>query len=53
MPEQGQGVNVALDEALLHSLCKLLQTVVSSAQWDLELKLPGLAPVPGEGITLN
>ena len=55
MPEQGQGINVALDEALLHSLCKLLQTVVSSAQWELELKLPGVAPVPGEGagVTLN
>lgn len=55
LPEQGQGVNVALDEALLHSLCKLLQTVVGSAQWDLELKLPGVVPVAGEGagVTLN
>lgn len=55
MPEQGQGVNVALDEALLHSLCKLIQSVVGTAQWDLELKLPGAVPVPDDraGVTLN
>ena len=55
LPEKGQGVNVALDEALLHSLCKLLQTVVKSAQWDIDLRLPGAVPEMGEGagVTLN
>ena len=54
MPLEGQGINVALDEALLHSLSKLLQNVVKGADWDMELNLPvGMAPVAGPAVTLN
>ena len=45
---------MALDEALLHSLSKLLQNVVKGADWDMELNLPiGMAPVAGPAVTLN
>jgi len=54
LPLEGQGVNVALDEALLHSLSKLLQDVVKGADWDLELSLPvAMATVAGAAVTLN
>ena len=54
LPAVGEGINVALDEALLHSLCKLLQTVVKGAEWDIALSLPsGIGPVAGSAVTLN
>lgn len=56
LPMNGQGVNIALDETLLHSFCKLLQNAVTRAEWDLKLELPQspLAAVPLEGArTLN
>lgn len=44
LPAQGQGINVALDEVLLHLLSGLLLKVVKGAEWELELHLPtGLA----------
>ena len=45
LPLNGQGVNLALDENLLHSLCKILQNAVSRADWDLRLELPRSAMV--------
>ena len=36
-PEQGQGIDIALDKQLLHSVCKLLQDTVSKTDWDLDL----------------
>ena len=39
-PPSGQGVNVTLDDTLLHSLCLLLQEVVAGTDWDLTLSLP-------------
>ena len=39
-PSSGQGVNVTLDDTLLHSLCLLLQEVVAGTDWDLTLSLP-------------
>lgn len=48
LPEQGQGITVALDEALLHSLFNLMQRVVKLAEWDMELKLPAAAATPIE-----
>ncbi len=56
LPMKGQGVNIALDETLLHSFCKLLQNVVTRAEWDIKLELPQspLLPMPVEGArTLN
>jgi hypothetical protein len=40
LPHQGQGVTLALDDTLLHGLCKLLQDVVAKAEWDMVLGLP-------------
>jgi hypothetical protein len=39
-PPSGQGVNVTLDDTLLHSFCRLLQKVVAGTDWDLTLSLP-------------
>lgn len=54
LPMNGQGINLNLDERLLHSLCGLLQKSVQKADWDMQLLLPGVAPesVP-ERRTLN
>ena len=56
LPMKGQGVNIALDERLLHSFCKLLQNVVTRAEWDMILNLPqsplSLQPIEGAR-TLN
>jgi hypothetical protein len=40
LPQQGQGVTLALDDTLLHGLCKLLQDVVAKCEWDIVLALP-------------
>ena len=50
LPQQGQGVTLALDDILLHGLCKLLQDVVGKAEWDIVLTLPtGPAAAGTEG----
>ena len=36
-PESGQGIDLALNQQLLHSICKLLQDTVSKTDWDLDL----------------
>ena len=36
-PSTGQGVELALNQTLLHSICKLLQDTASKADWDLDL----------------
>jgi hypothetical protein len=41
-PQQGQGVNLTLDNTLLHSVCKLLQNAVAKSDWDIVLELPAL-----------
>ncbi len=43
-PGQGQGVTLALDSVLVHSLCRLVQAAVKNSDWDMELRLPGAAP---------
>ena len=48
LPAEGQGVNIALDEPLLHSLCSLLQTAVKGSEWELELRLPTGLGAAGE-----
>lgn len=56
LPLNGQGVNLALDDTLLHALCKLLQDAVEAAGWDIKLTLPtGIAPGAADGApkTLN
>jgi hypothetical protein len=56
LPREGQGVNLVLDDTLLHGLCKLLQDAVETAEWDMKLALPtGFAPGSTDGVpkTLN
>ena len=56
-PSAGQGLNLNLDDKLLHSVCKLLQSSVSGAEWDIRLEFPqALVPetLPGPASrTLN
>jgi hypothetical protein len=42
LPQQGQGIHLTLDNTLLHSFCKLLQTAVAKSDWDVLLELPTL-----------
>lgn len=37
-PEKGQGIEMVLNEQILHSLCKLLLETTSKANWKLDLK---------------
>ena len=39
-PREGQGINLAMDDTLLHGLCKLLQDAVARSEWDIQLVLP-------------
>ena len=47
-PEQGQGIDLALDKQLLHSICKLLQDTVSKTDWDLDLSQSLATPAASE-----
>jgi hypothetical protein len=40
LPAKGQGVNLAMDDTLLHGVCKLLQDAVDKTDWDMKLALP-------------
>lgn len=42
-PQHGQGVDLALNASLLHSICKLLIDAVARSDWDLKLAMPGNA----------
>ena len=58
LPQQGQGIHLTLDDTLLHSFCKLLQSAVAKSDWNLVLELPALQSmmVPGDAAapkTLN
>ena len=41
-PAQGQGIEIGLDDRLMHSLCRLIEQAVRNAEWDL----PYFAPAP-------
>jgi len=54
-PEKGQGVELAMDDRLLHSFCKLLADATAKADWALQA---AVAPDPGayvrpEGKAIN
>ena len=51
LPLSGQGINLALDENLLHSFCKLVQNTVAKSDWDFSLNLPQSAAPAAEGQT--
>ena len=43
-PGSGQGLNLNLHDKLLHSVCKLLQSAASGADWDIRLEFPQVPP---------
>lgn len=42
-PQKGKGVDLGMNAALLHSICKLLMDAVGKSDWDLKLVMPGAA----------
>ncbi len=40
-PAQGQGIEIGLDDRLMHSMCRLIEQAARNAEWDL----PQFAPV--------
>ncbi len=44
LPAEGQGINLSMDENLLHSCCRLLQNASAKAEWDFALEFPAAAP---------
>jgi hypothetical protein len=48
LPARGQGINLGLDDAILHSCCRLLQNAVAKAQWDMKLEFPEAPGLPEE-----
>ncbi len=46
-PEQGQGIEMALNEQIVHSICQLILDTVAKADWGLTLVfVPGTGPAP-------
>ena len=43
-PAQGQGVDLRLNDTLLHGLCRMLQKACKEAEWELLLEIPGSQP---------
>ena len=41
-PATGQGIEIGLDDRLMHSLCRLIEQAARNAEWDL----PHFAPAP-------
>jgi hypothetical protein len=42
-PQQGNGVDLALGDTLIHGLMKLMQDTVLKAEWDVDLAVPAFA----------
>ena len=57
LPKEGNGLDLALGENLLHGLMKLIKDSAARAQWDLTLEVPALSQSPPEPVpeerTLN
>jgi hypothetical protein len=47
-PQQGNGVDLALSDTLLHGLMKLVQDTALKAAWDLALAIPAFTHAPSE-----
>jgi len=54
-PEEGEGVELALNQTLLHSICKLLQDTVAKAEWDMDLtqSLSSVTEAPSSEVRIN
>jgi hypothetical protein len=48
LPLSGQGINLAMDDGLLHSCCRLLQQAAVKADWDIRLDFPQSTLPPAE-----
>lgn len=46
-PATGQGIELAIDKAMLHSFCKLLAQRIHKSGWDMKLGL-GRVPIPSD-----
>ena len=53
LPKEGQGLQVALDDRLLHSFVSLLKRTVEIADWDLELSVSEAPPPAAEPRSVN
>ena len=56
LPAQGAGINLSLEDGMLHSCCKLLQNAVAKAEWDIKLEFPEAPLIPvdaGHSRSLN
>lgn len=51
-PQKGEGIELALNDQILHSLCKLLSDTARKAEWKLDLRLTP-PPKAGDGGSLN
>jgi len=52
--EQDRGIELAMTDQLLHSLCKLLADISEKAEWGLDLQVvPDAPPAAGSGRRLN
>ena len=50
-PEKGEGIEIALNEQILHSLCKLLAETTQKAEWGLDLDFAQAQKYfPGQGL---
>lgn len=47
-PAEGQGIEIGLDDRLMHSLCRLIEQAARSAEWDLPYFAPPAAPSPSD-----
>lgn len=45
-PANGSGFEIAFPPIVLHGLCSLLKDAVRTADWDMELEMPGLEASP-------
>lgn len=45
LPDRAKGVDITLDQRLLHVFCKLLADAVNKSDWDLHYPLPKTGPV--------
>jgi hypothetical protein len=53
-PESGAGIDLALNNGLLHSLAELINNAANLAQWDLSALIDGPSvSLPPENATVN
>jgi hypothetical protein len=48
-PAKGQGIEIGLDDRLMHSFCQLVETAARNADWDLGF-FPSAAVTPEEAV---